>query len=509
MAPNLKEKIMESLAAVLHITGIVLALSILIVPLTTGAVMMFFVGAVLLIVGMGMFQLGAEMAMTPLGESIGAKISKSKKLITIAAIAFALGTLITIAEPDLQVLAEQIPSIPNNVIIWTVALGVGIFLAVAVIRIVKGFDLSILLMILYGILLVLSFFVPKDFLSVAFDSGGVTTGPITVPFIMAVGVGLSSIRSDKNASSDSFGLVSLASVGPILAVVVLGFFYDTGDGAYSTSAVKEVETMQDVVKAFFNELPHYYLEVGLSLLPIVGVFVLFQFIGHKSPRRVIIRSLIGFLYTYKGLVFFLCGVNVGFAPVGTMLGAGLGASDYKWLLIPIGMLIGYFIVKAEPAIQILNAQVQSVTNGAISAKSMNRCLSIGVAVSVGLAMLRVITGLSIQAIIIPGYLIALVMSKIVPKIFVGIAFDSGGVASGPMTSTFLLPLCIGACESLGNNVMMDAFGVIALVALTPLIAIQLMGVSYKIKLMKLRNTVEPVNLVPEIGDDDIVEIQED
>ncbi len=510
MAPNLKEKIMESLAAVLPITGIVLALSILLVPLKTGAVMMFFVGAVLLIVGMGMFQLGAEMAMTPLGESIGAKVSKSKKLITIAVIAFALGTIITIAEPDLQVLAEQIPSIPNDVIIWTVALGVGIFLAVAVIRIVTGVDLSLLLMILYGILLVLSFFVPKDFLSVAFDSGGVTTGPITVPFIMAVGVGLSSIRSDKNASSDSFGLVSLASVGPILAVVVLGFFYDTSDGgAYSSSAVTEVETMQDVVQAFVQELPHYYLEVGLSLLPIVGVFVLFQFMGHKSPRRVIIRSIIGFLYTYKGLVFFLCGVNVGFAPVGTMLGAGLGATDYKWLLIPIGMLIGYFIVKAEPAIQILNAQVQSVTNGAISAKSMNRCLSIGVAVSVGLAMLRVITGLSIQAIIIPGYLIALVMSKIVPKIFVGIAFDSGGVASGPMTSTFLLPLCIGACESLGNNVMMDAFGVIALVALTPLIAIQLMGVSYKIKLMKLRNTVEPVNLVPEIGDDDIVEIQED
>lgn len=509
MAPNLKEKIMESLAAVLPITGIVLALSILLVPLTTGAVMMFFMGAVLLIVGMGMFQLGAEMAMSPLGESIGAKISKSKKIITILVIAFALGTLITIAEPDLQVLAEQIPAIPNSVIIWTVALGVGIFLAAAVWRIVKKVDLSNILMVLYGILLVLSFFVPKEFLSVAFDSGGVTTGPITVPFIMAVGVGISSIRSDKDASSDSFGLVALSSVGPILAVVVLGFFYDTGDGAYSSSAITEVETMQDVVMAFFNELPHYYLEVGLSLLPIVGVFVLFQFVGHRSPRRVIIRSLVGFAYTYKGLVFFLCGVNVGFAPVGTMLGAGLGATDYKWLLVPIGMLIGYFIVKAEPAIQILNAQVQSVTNGAVSAKTMNRCLSIGVAVSVGLAMLRVITGLNIQAIIIPGYLIALIMSKFVPKIFVGIAFDSGGVASGPMTSTFLLPLCIGACESLGNNVMMDAFGVIALVALTPLIAIQLMGVSYKLKLMRLRKTVEPKNLVPEIGDDDIVEIQED
>lgn len=509
MAPNLKEKIMESLAAVLPITGIVLALSILLVPLTTGAIMMFFVGAVLLIVGMGMFQLGAEMAMSPLGESIGSKISKSKKIITILAIAFALGTLITIAEPDLQVLAEQIPSIPNSVIIWTVALGVGIFLAAAVWRIVKKVDLSNILMVLYGILLVLSFFVPKDFLSVAFDSGGVTTGPITVPFIMAVGVGISSIRSDKDASSDSFGLVALSSVGPILAVVVLGFFYDTGDGAYSSSAITEVKTMQDVVMAFLHELPHYFAEVALSLLPIIGVFALFQFIGHRSPRRVVIRSIVGFFYTYIGLVFFLCGVNVGFAPVGTMLGAGLGATDYKWLLIPIGMLIGYFIVKAEPAIQILNAQVQSVTNGAVSAKTMNRCLSIGVAVSVGLAMLRVITGLNIQAIIIPGYLIALIMSKFVPKIFVGIAFDSGGVASGPMTSTFLLPLCIGACESLGNNVMTDAFGVIALVALTPLIAIQLMGVSYKLKLMKLRNTVEPENLVPEIGDDDIVEIQED
>ncbi|MBQ8405009.1 MAG: DUF1538 domain-containing protein, partial [Clostridia bacterium] len=212
---------------------------------------------------------------------------------------------------------------------------------------------------------------------------------------------------------------------------------------------------------------------------------------------------------YLGLVLFLCGVNVGFAPVGTLLGRGMAASDFKWLLIPIGMLIGYFIVKAEPAIQILNSQVQTVTNGAISAKSMNRCLSIGVAVSVGLAMVRVLTGLGIQYIIIPGYLIALILSKFVPKIFVGIAFDSGGVASGPMTSTFLLPLCIGACEGLAGNVMTDAFGVVALVALTPLIAIQLMGVQYRIKLMKLRNTVEPETLLPEVGDDDIVEIEEE
>lgn len=500
---------MESLSAVLPITGIVLVLSILMVPLNTGAMMMFMVGAVMLIVGMGMFQLGAEMSMSPLGEGIGTQVSRSKNLITIAVIAFALGTIITIAEPDLQVLAEQIPSIPNKTTIWTVALGVGIFLALAVIRIVKKIDLSTLLMILYGVLLLLSFFVPKNFLAVAFDSGGVTTGPITVPFIMAVGVGLSSIRSDKNASSDSFGLVALSSVGPILAVVVLGFFYDTNDSAYTSSAITEVDTMQEVFVAFAKELPHYAFEVLVSVLPILGVFAIFQLIGRKATRRIILKSLVGFAYTYFGLVLFLCGVNVGFAPVGTMLGSGLATTSFKWLLVPIGMLIGYFIVKAEPAIQILNAQVQSVTNGAISAKSMNRCLSIGVAVSVGLAMLRVITGIGIQFIIIPGYIIALVMSKFVPKIFVGIAFDSGGVASGPMTSTFLLPLCIGACEGVSGNIMTDAFGVIALVALTPLIAIQLMGIQYKIKTAKLRNYVEPEAIVPEENDDDIVEIQED
>ncbi len=507
MTPKLKEKIMESLAAVLPITGIVLALSVLLVPLNTGSVMMFFVGAVMLIFGMGMFQLGAEMAMSPLGEGIGAQVSKSKKILTILIIAFALGTIITIAEPDLQVLAEQIPSIPNKVIIWTVALGVGIFLAVAVLRIVKGINLSNILMFLYLVLLVLSFFVPDDFLAVAFDSGGVTTGPITVPFIMAFGVGISSVRSDKNASSDSFGLVALSSVGPILAVVALGFFYST-DGAYTPSDLLAVETMQDVMLAFAYELPHYAYEVLVSLLPIAGVFVVFQLITHKFSRRVVLKSIVGLLYTYVGLVLFLCGVNVGFAPVGTLLGSGMAQSSFKWLLIPIGMLIGYFIVKAEPAIQILNSQVQTVTNGAISASSMNRCLSIGVAVSVGLAMVRVITGLGIQYIIIPGYLIALILSKFVPKIFVGIAFDSGGVASGPMTSTFLLPLCIGACEGLAGNVMTDAFGVVALVALTPLIAIQLMGVQYKMKLMKVRSAVEPETLLTEVGDDDIVEIEE-
>jgi len=505
--PTLKQKTNESLAAVLPITIIVLALSVFLISLSVGLAMMFFVGAIMLIAGMGMFQLGAEMAMTPLGEGIGVQLPKAKSLPVIIGISFLLGTIITIAEPDLQVLANQVPSIPNIVIILTVAIGVGIFLAVAVLRIIKKIRLSNLLMILYAVVIVLSFFVPQEFLAVGFDSGGVTTGPITVPFIMAIGVGISSVRGDKNAASDSFGLVALSSVGPILAVLLLGCFYRTKEGAYAAADITEVNTVRDVVHAFAVELPHYAEEVFISVIPIVAVFVIFQIISRRYQRRQKLRVAVGFGYTYIGLVLFLCGVNVGFAPVGTILGNELAGSDEKWLLIPIGSLIGYFIVKAEPAIQILNHQIQTVTNGVVSAQAMNRCLSIGVSVSVGLAMLRIITGISIQWIIIPGYIIALIMSKFVPKIFVGIAFDSGGVASGPMTSTFLLPLCIGVCEMLGGNVMTDAFGVVALVALTPLIAVQIMGLAYRYRMAKIQSAVAE-DVISVADDDDIIEIEE-
>lgn len=498
MHEKLKEKTLESFSAVLPITGIVLLLSILLVPMEIGTVAMFLVGAVMLVIGMGFFQLGAEMAMTPLGEGIGAQVSKSKRILIIVLIAFAMGTVITIAEPDLQVLANQVPSIPNNVLIWTVAIGVGVFLAAAVLRILFKINLSTMLMVLYGILFAVSFFTPKSFLSVAFDAGGVTTGPITVPFIMAMGVGLASVRSDKNAASDSFGLVALSSVGPILAVMLLGIFYNPQGAAYTPVEIARVVTTQDVVREFMRGLPHYAKEVLMSLAPIAAVFLIFQFSTRRYQRKQRIRIVMGFIYTYIGLVLFLCGVNVGFAPVGSILGGELAAGSFKWLLIPIGMLIGYFIVKAEPAIQVLNRQVEDVTNGSITASAMNSCLSIGVSVSVGLAMLRVITGINIYWIVIPGYAIALILSRFVPKIFVGIAFDSGGVASGPMTSTFLLPLCIGACEALGGNVMTDAFGVVALVAMTPLIAVQIMGLVYHIK--EKKGKTAPVAIDEDVND---------
>ena len=512
MNPKLIEKLKESLAAVVPITLIVMGISVLLVPLELGTVVMFFVGALMLIVGMGFFQLGAEISMTPMGKGIGSERAGSRRLPVILGVGFLMGAIITMAEPDLQVLANQVPAIPNRVLVLTVAVGVGIFLALAILRILLKIRLSVLLMCLYLGLIVLSFFVPADFLAVAFDSGGVTTGPITVPFIMAMGVGLASVRGDKSAGDDSFGLVALSSVGPVLAVLVLGCFYDPGQASYSLSDVAEVATTRDVARVFALEVPGYAAEVLTSFLPIAGVFVVFQLISRRYRARQIRQILVGFLYTYVGLVLFLCGVNVGFSPVGAALGQALAASAWRWLLVPLGMLIGYFIVKAEPAIQVLNHQVQDVTNGSISAGAMNLCLSVGVAVSVGLAMLRVLTGVPVQWILIPGYLIALVLSRLVPPLFVGIAFDSGGVASGPMTTTFLLPLSLGACEALGGNAMTDAFGVVALVALTPLIAIQIMGLVYQYKQNRLLAGLageEILVLEEDLDADEIIELEDE
>ncbi len=507
--PKLKEKTMESLSAVLPITGIVLFSSVFLVPMDLNVFVLFIVGAILLIFGMGFFQLGAEVSMTPIGEGIGIQISKTQKSWLVVLITFIMGAIITVSEPDLQVLAGQVPSIkPSMVLILAVAVGVGLFLALSVIRIRYKMSLSLLLIILYGVVIVLSFFVPKNFLAVAFDSGGVTTGPMTVPFIMSLGVGLASLRSDKNSASDSFGLVALSSVGPIIAVLILGCFFTPTEAIVEETDYSYVSTTRDAVKVFVENLPHYIKEVLISLAPIVAVFIIFQLLTRRYQRVQLTRIGFGLTYTFIGLILFLCGVNVGFSPLGESLGLVLATSQFKWCLVPLGMLIGFFIVKAEPAIQVLNHQVANVTDGAISVKAMNWGMSIGVAVSVGLAMLRVLTGISIQWIVIPGYIIALVLSRFVPKMFVGIAFDSGGVASGPMTATFLLPMSRGVCNAIGGNLMTDAFGMVALVAMTPLIAIQIMGIIYRIKTRKAEKVVAPVVEIPD-DSDFVVDLGED
>ena len=431
------------------------------------------------------------------------KFSTWRKLWLILTLSFILGIAITVAEPDLQVLASNVPHINTTVLIITVSVGVGLFLVICMLRILLGVQLRWVLLACYILVFALASFSEADFLSVAFDSGGVTTGPMTVPFIMALGVGVASIRSDKNAEADSFGLVALCSVGPILAVMLLGFFYKMEDGVVASAVVQSYADTVELGSGYVRAIPHYMVEVATALAPIVGFFLLFQIFSLRLRKLPFLKIVIGLVYTYVGLVLFLVGVNVGFSSLGTILGARL-AEKAAWMLVPVAMLMGWFIISAEPAVHVLNKQVEEISAGAVSEKAMGLSLSVAIALATGLAMVRVLTGISILWFIVPGYAAALAMSFFVPPIFTAIAFDSGGVASGPMTATFMLPFAMGACEAAGGNVMTDAFGLVSLVAMMPLITVQVMGAVYLIRSRRRQEVLD----VTQLADNEIIELWE-
>ena len=486
---QLTEKFREAVASVLPITLIVTIVCFSFVPVTTDLMLSFLIGSVLLIVGMALFTLGSEVSMTQIGTHMGAKLTKSRKLWLILTVSFLLGVAITVAEPDLQVLATNVPNIDTTVLIITVSVGVGIFLLLSMLRILLVIPLRWMLLAFYALIFILAALVDKDFLAVAFDSGGVTTGPMTVPFIMALGVGVSSIRSDSHAQTDSFGLVALCSIGPILAVMLLGFIYR---GSADGTAAMVLSNYQDTVELGHNyiaSLPAYLKEVVIALLPIVAFFLVFQVVSLRLRRLPFMRILVGLVWTCVGLVLFLTGVNVGFSSLGYILGERLAAPGLRYWLIPLAMLMGWFIINAEPAVHVLNKQVEELSAGAISARAMGVSLSIAVSSAMGLGMVRVLTGVSILWFVVPGYVLALAMAFFVPQTFTAIAFDSGGVASGPLTATFMLPFAMGACTAMGGNIMTDAFGIVALVAMMPLITVQAMGVVYVIKSRRQAKTV--------------------
>lgn len=500
----LAEKLKEAAASVLPVTAIVAVLCLALVRVDVGLMLSFLLGSGLLILGMGLFTLGAELSMSRIGNLIGAKMTKSRKLWFILAVSFLLGVAITMAEPDLQVLATNVPAIDKTVLIVTVSVGVGLFLMLCMVRILFSVSLRLLLIVFYALLFLGAFLSDAGFLSVAFDSGGVTTGPMTVPFIMALGVGVASIRSDENAKADSFSLVALCSIGPVMAVMLLGAIYPTDTQADVNMVIGGFETTVELGGAYLRSLPTYMLEVAMALLPIFVFFLLFQVFSLRLRRLPLTKIVMGVGYTFLGLVLFLTGVNVGFSPLGYVLGKELVTSGLSALLIPLAMLMGWFIIDAEPAVHILNKQVEELTSGAISAKAMGLSLSVAVALANGLAMVRVLTGLPILYFLLPGYAVALGLSFFVPRTFTAIAFDSGGVASGPLTATFMLPLAMGACTALGGNVMTDAFGLVALVAMMPLITVQVMGGIYVLK----SRTKTDAPVLPSFGENEIIELWE-
>ncbi len=496
MKENIKGKFKEAFLAILPISLVVGVLCFGMAPVSIDVFIMFIFGAIMLVIGMALFTLGTETSMNVMGERIGVYIASHKSIIISTILLIIIGTIVVFAEPDLTVFSQQIHGIPPKLLILTVALGSGILLAIAYFRVVFNIKLKYVLMVLYAIAFILAFFSPKEFWAIAFDSGGVTTGAISVPFIVAIGAGAALIRSDKNAENDSFGLLAICSIGPVLAVLILGLFYNITDVNYSLNSIESIETSKDVWEQFSSQIPIYMKEVAMSLLPILIIFILFRVFAFNVPKKEMIKIIIGSIFAYVGLVLFLTGANVGFMPAGSFIGEAIANTGNIWIIIPIGMILGFCMVKAEPAVVVLVKQISDITDGAISEKLMMFSQEIGLALAIGLSMIRIITGISILWILIPCYVLAFILSFYTPEIFTSIAFDSGGVASGTMTAVFLIPFSIGICNSIGGNVLTDAFGIVAIAAVVPVICIQLVGLLYK-HIIKNRKEIFNVNDVNE------------
>lgn len=469
------KKLKESVLSTLPIVVIVLIVNFVVQPMPGFDLFAFLLGSLFLILGMWLYTLGVEKSLSPIGEHIGARITTSKKLWFLLVMSFILGFIVTIAEPDLAVLQEQakIPSLK-----YIIAIGVGVFMLLSVLRILFRVKLKYLLLILYAVAFVFVFFADESIVALAFDSGGVTTGPITVPFIIALNAGISAVLGGKDKSNSEFGTIGICSLGPILAIIVLGIVMKIDPAPSEVSA--GFLSYGDVGLSFLKGLPVYLKEVVLALAPIFIVFLLFQIFSLKMGKKPFLKILVGMVYAVVGLALFFVGVNVGFMPTGQYIGKVLAAKN-KWLIVPVGMLVGLFIVFAEPAVHILAKQVAKTTNNVIGQKTMLLTLAVSMAIAVGLAMIRVATGIDIRWFLFIGYGLALASMFFVPEIFTGIAFDSGGVASGPMTATFLLPFATGACISVYGYAASETFGVVSMVAMTPLIAVQAIGLVYKLK----------------------------
>lgn len=482
-------KFKEVLFSVLPVTLIVLILNFTVAPIAPHLIWRFIVGAILIIAGLSIFLFGADLGIGPIGELMGSSLAKKKKVWLTVLFGFILGFFVTIAEPDLQILAGQVNDVTSGMlsklsILIVVSVGVGILFVVGLMRGVFNISLSKLFTILYGIVLILAFFSPSEFLGIAFDASGATTGAMAVPFMLALGLGVATVKGGSHSEEESFGMVGIASVGPILAILAMSILSkkDTLTGSLAYDHINSTS----VFLPFIDAISHVFKEVIIALLPLIVIFLAFQVFLIKLSKRKLLKIIKGLLYTFVGLVLFLTGVNAGFMEAGSAIGYKVGSLEYSWIIVPIGFILGLVVILAEPAVYVLNEQIENVTSGHIRKRTILTALSIGVAFAVGLSMLRImIPGIKLWHYILPGFLISVVMSYFVPEIFIGIAFDSGGVASGPMTATFILAFAQGAAEAIeGANVLVDAFGVISLVAMTPLIAIQILGLIYKRKAVK-------------------------
>ncbi|HNY17789.1 MAG TPA: DUF1538 domain-containing protein [Treponemataceae bacterium] len=495
---NLVHKFRETCYAVLPICALVLVLGTTVAPLDRSILASFAVGSVILIAGLTVFLTGADLGIVPAGTYIGAKLTRSRNISLILASGLVIGFLITVAEPDLLVLGGQVADVTGTIseraLVLAVAAGVGLFVAIGLARVLLQIPYRAVLIVGYAAVFALASTVSEEFVAISFDSGGATTGPMTVPFIIALGIGVAAVRGDKNALEDSFGYTGIASIGPILAVAILGVALGNGSGSHGAAtavsgAAAEAAAgaaagsiaLGAILKGIMHTVPEVARNVFVALSPLYGIILLFQLFLIKLPPQQFKRVSLGFLYAYIGLILFFAGADSAFVPAGKALGVALGSLEHNWILIPIGCVLGAVVVCAEPAVWVLTEQVEEVSGGNIRKPLLLATLAIGVSVSIGLSMCRVIFGFSIWYLLIPFYAAAIALTFVTPRLFTAIAFDSGGVASGPMASTFILSLTLGASVASGGDPSRDGFGVIAMVAATPLVAIQILGWLYSLK----------------------------
>ena len=484
MKNKLTENLIDAFKSVIPIAIVIMIVS-LIIKLPSDLIMSFAISSVLLILGIALFTTGADMSMITIGETIGNSLVKRGNKSLILLVSLIIGIVITISEPDLMVLASELSSMPSYLTIGLVSLGVGVFLLIGVFRILRKISYRTVVTITLLAILILLYYTQPEFVSIAFDGGGVTTGPMGVPLIVAFGYGITKIRSDKDAKSDTFGLCGLSSLGPIVIILFLGLFFKTDSHFNIDNFTTSLSISERFITSFLSSIK----EVSVSLLPIIGVFIVSQIIGKKINKNGFIKIFFGMILTILGLSIFLTGVSASFLETGYRIGNIISSSEYKYLLIPISMIMGYIIINAEPAVKILNKQISDLTEGSISEKMINLCLSLGVSLAIGLSLLRVFFQIPMIYVVMPGYFMAGMLMYFTPNIFTTVAYDSGGAASGALTTSFLLPICIGACVSLGGNILSDAFGVGSLVSLTPIITIQVLGIIYEHKLKVKENKV--------------------
>ena len=469
-----KSKIVESFYSIFPITLIVLILSLTLAPIDTTTLLKLVVGAFCLIFGIALFTLGAEGSMSPMGAQMGSGLSQKNKIWLTLVTALVIGLLITLAEPDLAILSGQVNGLNPWVFRIVVAVGIGVFLLLGILRTLFKIKTNIIFTIGYAIIFILVIFAPQKLWALSFDSSAVTTGAISVPFLLAFGMGITAVRS-QGQENDSFGLMGICSVGPVITVLVLSLFINVDKLTLAASA--EVGTT-GVMADLGHLIPEFLEEMAISILPIVAIYMLFQVVMLKLPWFKVAKVGMNLIYTYVGIVIFLVGVNLGYLPLATVLGESL-AENHQLLLMPIGLILGYFIISAEPAVHVLKKQVEEITGGAIKQRVIVFAMSIGVALSVGLAVLRSMYNVNILYFIIPAYAISIGLSYFNPQIFTSIAFDSGGVATGAMAVSFILPFMKGISSSFDNS-----FGTLALMAAFPILAVQILGCIYKIAMKK-------------------------